>query len=117
MPHLAKSMPAMAALIGLAIAAAAAIDYRHLSTYGSKDGIHPPRILNRKAARAALGNAEFPFGLAFPVGVTTDLRQRVWIADGVTRSIHVFDPAGGYREIKKADEMPIGRPAGIASDK
>jgi DNA-binding beta-propeller fold protein YncE len=92
-------------------------DFRHLYTFGSKEGIHPPRILNRKAARAALGDAEHPYGLAYPVAVTTDLRHRVWIADGVTASVHVFDPAGGsYREIKRAADIPLRQPSGIASD-
>jgi DNA-binding beta-propeller fold protein YncE len=93
------------------------VDFRHLSTYGSKDGIHPPKVLNRKAARAALGNGDHPFGLVYPIGVTTDLHKRVWIADNGTFSVHVFDPAGGYREIKKVDEMVLGHPSGITSDK
>ena len=108
-----------ALLIAAAVAGQATrpIDFRHLSTYGSKEGIHPPKVLNRKAARAAMGEGDHPFGLVFPIGVTTDLRRRVWIADNGTLSIHVFDPAGGYREIKKVDEMPLGHPSGIASDK
>ena len=92
-------------------------EFRHLYTFGSKEGIHPPRILNRKATRAALGDGDHPYGLVFPVGVTTDLHHRVWIADGATASVHVFDPAGGsYREIKRAADLPLRQPSGIASD-
>ncbi len=93
------------------------VDFRHLYTFGSKEGIHPPGILNRKGARAVLGNAEHPFGLVFPVGVTTDLHNRVWIADSGTNSIHVFDTmSGGYREIRRVEEITLRQPSGIASD-
>jgi DNA-binding beta-propeller fold protein YncE len=93
------------------------VEFRHLYTYGTKEGIHPPILLNRKGVRAALGNGDHPYGLVFPVGVTTDLHRRVWIADGVTASVHVFDPvSGAYREIKRAAEAPIRQPSGIASD-
>jgi DNA-binding beta-propeller fold protein YncE len=93
------------------------VEFRHLYTFGSKEGIHPPKILNRKAARAALGDGDHPYGLMFPVGVTTDLHHRVWIADGVTASVHVFDPkSGAYREIKRAAEVPFRQLSAIASD-
>ena len=107
-------------LIVVLLAAAPAtrqVEFRHLYTYGSKEGIHPPKVLNRKGVRAALGDGENPFGLIFPVAVTTDLHHRVWIADNGTASVHVFDPASnGYREIKRADEMPLRQPSGITSD-
>ena len=71
----------------------------------------------RKAVRAALGDGDRPFGLVYPVAVTTDLRHRVWIADGVTASVHVFGPAeGSYREIRRAADIPLRQPSGIASD-
>jgi DNA-binding beta-propeller fold protein YncE len=95
----------------------ASVDFHHLYTFGSKLGIHPPRILNRKLAQAALGAGEHPYGLAFPVGVTTDQKRRVWITDSGTASVHVFDQANGvYREIRRAGEYALQQPAGIAMD-
>jgi DNA-binding beta-propeller fold protein YncE len=74
-------------------------------------------VLSRKPASGALGNADHPYGLAYPVAVTTDLEQRVWITDSGTASVHVFDPAGsGYREIRRLAGTPLQSPAGIASD-
>ncbi len=93
------------------------IDFRHLYTFGSKLGIHPPKLINSKGARAALGDGEHPFGLAFPVAVTTDLHHRVWIADNGTASVHVFDTGdGSYREIRKVGDVTLRQPSGIASD-
>jgi DNA-binding beta-propeller fold protein YncE len=93
------------------------VAFRHLYTFGSREGIHPPRLLNRKGARIALGEGEHPYGLVFPVAVTTDLRNRVWIADNGTASVHVFDPAAGsYREIRRVADIPLRQPSGIASD-
>jgi len=93
------------------------VDFRHLFTFGSKLGIHPPKVLNRKVAKGALGEGDHPYGLVFPVAVTTDLHHRVWIADGVTASVQVFDPEGGsYREIRRAADLMLRQPSGIASD-
>jgi len=93
------------------------VQYRHVYTFGSKPGIHPPKALNRRPATVALGEAEHPYGLAFPVGVTTDNRRRVWITDSGTSSVHVFDPASSaYREIRRAGDTPLQQPSGIASD-
>ena len=63
------------------------IQLHHLYTFGSKQGIHPSRILNRRPATAVFGEGEHPFGLAYPVGVATDLRHRVWITDSGTASV------------------------------
>ncbi|HEV2445653.1 MAG TPA: hypothetical protein VGS58_07015 [Candidatus Sulfopaludibacter sp.] len=88
-----------------------------LYTFGSKEGIHPPTILNRRLARAALGQGENPYGLLFPVAVASDLHGRVWITDGGTRSVHVFDLAGRtYREIRRAGDVLLEQPSGIVSD-
>lgn len=93
------------------------IEFVHQYTFGSKDGIHPPRILNRRAARAALGDGENPYGLQVPTGVTTDLRHRVWITDTGNGSVHVFDRASGaYREFRRAGDTPLQQPWGIAAD-
>lgn len=105
---------ACAALLAAAEPRSAGLQY--LRTYGSREGIHPPRVLNRKLAKGAMGNAEFPFGLGFPVAVTTDLEQRVWITDSGTNSVHVFDRQGGYREIRSLSGVLLQRPSGIASD-
>lgn len=92
--------------------------FRHLYTYGSKQGIHPPRILNRRAARAALGENDHPYGLAFPSSVVTDSKRRVWIADSGTASVHVFDPASGaYREIRRAGDVVLQQPCGLTTDR
>jgi DNA-binding beta-propeller fold protein YncE len=86
-------------------------------TFGSRNGIHPPRLLNKKPALAALGEPENPYGLVFPVAVTTDLRGRVWITDNGTASVHVFDrESGGYREFRKLDGIPLVSPSAITSD-
>ena len=93
------------------------LEFRHLYTFGGKLGIHPPRVLNRKFAKAALGEGEHPYGLVFPVGVTTDARNRVWITDSGTASVHVFDrESGGYSEIRRAGEYALQQPSGIARD-
>jgi sugar lactone lactonase YvrE len=92
-------------------------EFRHLYTFGSPHGIHPPRLLNRKPAATALGRPENPYGLVYPVAVTTDLQGRVWITDTGTASVHVFDHTNGaYREIRKLDGIPLERPSGIAAD-
>ena len=95
----------------------AGVQLSHLYTLGSKHGIHPPRILNRRAVTAALGLGEPPYGLGFPVGVATDLHGRVWITDGATASVHVFDRAtGAYSEIRRVGELLLRQPSGIAAD-
>lgn len=96
--------------------AAQPLQYRYQRTYGSKHGIQPPKILNRKAAKAAVGEAVHPYGLGFPVAVTTDLRGRVWITDNGTNSVHVFGEAGFYREIRRTPDGELQQPAGIATD-
>jgi len=93
------------------------MEFRHLHTFGSKDGIHPPTILNHRAATIALGKSENPYGLVFPVAVATDIRRRVWITDTGTASVHVFDlAAGSYREIRRVEDVPLQQPSGIAVD-
>jgi hypothetical protein len=93
------------------------VDFRHLYTFGSKEGIHPNTVLNRKPAIVALGRAENPYGLVFPVAVVTDLRGRVWITDSGTASVHVFDVAtGAYREIRRVGDVPLRQPSGLAVD-
>ena len=92
--------------------------YQHLCTYGSKHGIHPPKILNRRAARAAIGEDEHPYGLAYPSSVVTDSKHRIWIADSGTASIHVFDPgSAAYREIRRAGDAALQQPAGLTIDR
>jgi sugar lactone lactonase YvrE len=94
-----------------------AVEFRHLYTFGSKQGIHPPRILNRRPATAMLGEGEHPYGLGFPVAVATDLRRRVWITDSGTASVHVFDRvSGAYQEFRRAGDVPFQQPSGIAVD-
>lgn len=94
------------------------VQFRHLYTYGSKDGIHPPRIANKRFAVAATGQSEHPYGLGFPVSVTTDLQHRIWITDSGTASVHVFDTeTGAYREIRRAGDFTLVRPSGIVSDR
>jgi sugar lactone lactonase YvrE len=90
---------------------------QHLYTFGSPQGIHPPRLLNRKPANAALGRPDNPYGLVYPVAVATDHRDRVWITDSGTQSVHVFDRSNGaYREIRRLDNIALEHPSGIASD-
>jgi hypothetical protein len=104
-------------LINILLAAEGSPEFRHLRTYGSKDGIKPPRIANKKAAIAATGQSEHPYGLGFPVAVATDSAGRLWITDSATASIHIFDPAtGAYREVRKAGDATLRQPAGIATD-
>jgi len=112
-------------IAGIVIAAAAlasgqipeSVEFRHLYTFGSKDGIHPRTTLNRKPATAALGKAANPYGLVFPVGVVTDVHGRVWITDSGTLSVHVFDMAtGGYREIRRVGDVLLRQPSGLAAD-
>lgn len=94
------------------------VEYRHLYTFGSKLGIHPPKVLNRRPATVAFGQGEFPYGIAFPTGVTTDHQHRAWITDSATASLHVFDPgSGAYREFRRLDGVALQMPAGIATDK
>jgi len=97
--------------------ASESVQLHHLYTFGSKPGIHPPSILNRRPATVAVGEGEHPYGLAFPVGVATDLRRRVWITDSGTASVHVFDTkTGAYREIRRTANAPLQQPSGIAAD-
>jgi sugar lactone lactonase YvrE len=94
------------------------VQLHHLYTFGSKQGIHPPRILSSRPARVALGQGEHPYGLVFPVGVTTDLHRRVWITDSGTASVHVFDRGtGAYQEIRRTAGIPLQQPSGIAADR
>ena len=67
-----------------------AVEFRHLYTFGSKQGIHPRTVLNRRPATAALGRPDNPYGLVFPVGVAADLHGRVWITDSGTASVHAI---------------------------
>src|ERR1044071_6981257 len=93
------------------------VEFRHLYTFGSKEGIHPPTVLNRKAATATLGKADNPYGLVFPVSVVTDARHRVWITDSGTASVHIFDrTTGGYQEIRKVGDILLQQPSGLAVD-
>jgi sugar lactone lactonase YvrE len=104
-------------LLVLGVFAARPADLFHLYTFGSPHGIHPPRLLNRKAAIGALGRPGNPNGLVYPTAVTTDLQGRAWIADSGTASVHIFDQSnGGYREIHNLAGVPFERPSGIASD-
>ena len=107
-------------LLAAALTAAqpsSSLQFEPLYTFGSQFGIHPPKLLNRKALRAALGNGDFPYGLAHPSGVTTDLKRNVWIADPVTASVHVFGPNNGaYREIRKVGNLPLQQPYGLVTD-
>lgn len=94
------------------------VQYRHVCTFGSKFGVHPPKVLNKKAATAAMGQSDHPYGIGFPVGVTTDTQNRVWIADSGTNSVHMFDrDNGAYREFRRAGDTLFQQPAGIASDR
>jgi DNA-binding beta-propeller fold protein YncE len=93
------------------------VEFRHLYTFGSKEGIHPNTVLNRRPATVAVGKAENPYGLVFPVAVVTDLRRRVWITDSGTASVHVFDVAtGAYHEIRRVGDVPLQQPSGLAVD-
>lgn len=92
------------------------VDIDHLATFGSKDGIHPPRFTNKRLAVAAMGASEHPYGLGFPVAVAVDRHDRVWIADSGTASIHIFDPQGGYREVRKVGATALVQPAGMVAD-
>lgn len=94
------------------------VQFLHECTFGSKEGIHPPRVSNKKWAMAATGKGDFPYGLGFPVGVATDLHHRIWITDSATASVHVFDrETGAYREIRRAGDYTLVRPDGIAADR
>ena len=91
--------------------------YRHLYTFGTRDGIHPPKVLNRKAANTAFGRGEFPWGIGSPQSVVTDRQGRVWISDSGTGSVHVFDPEPGtYREIRRVGEATLQSPSGMIAD-
>jgi DNA-binding beta-propeller fold protein YncE len=93
-------------------------EFRHLYTFGSKEGIHPRTLLNGRPATAAAGRPANPYGLVFPVAVATDAHGRVWISDSGTASAHVFDQASGaYREIRKIGEHPLRQPSGVAADR
>jgi DNA-binding beta-propeller fold protein YncE len=95
----------------------APLQFEHLYTFGSKTGINPPKLVNRKLARAVVGNGDFPYGVGHPSAVTTDLKHNVWIADPVTASVHVFGPnKGAYRQIRKAGDAPLQQPYGLATD-
>jgi len=80
--------------------------------------------MNRRFAIAMVGEDVHPYGLAFPTAVTTDDRRRVWIADRGTASVHIFDLADhhdganhGYREIRRAGDIVLQQPAGLATDR
>ena len=93
------------------------VEFRHLYTFGSRQGIHPNNLLSRRPLIAALGRGEHPWGLGYPVAVTTDFRNRLWITDSATCSVHVFDKkAGAYREIRRVGGVPLEQPSGIAAD-
>lgn len=93
------------------------LEYRHLYTYGSRNGLHPPKVLNRRPAATAMGQGDFPWGIGVPEAVATDRAGRVWITDSGTNSVHVFDTAtGGYKEIRRAGDAQLQQPAGIVAD-
>jgi len=95
----------------------ALFQFEHLYTFGSKSGIHPPKLVNKKLLRAALGNGDFPYGLGHPSAITTDLKHNVWIADPVTASVHVFGPNNGaYRQIRKVGDVLLQQPYGLVTD-
>ena len=107
--------------LGLIVVAVAgqsqSVQFDHRYTFGSKYGIHPPKFLSTKAAIGALGTGEHPYGLGYPVGVTTDVRGRLWITDIGTASVHVFDmSSGGYREIRRVGDAILQQPSGIVTD-
>jgi DNA-binding beta-propeller fold protein YncE len=107
-------LAAMAAADGAPVAP---FQFNYLYTFGSEHGIHPPKLVNRKLLRAALGNGDFPWGLGHPSAVTTDLKRNVWIADPVTASVHVFGPNNGaYRQIKKVGDVLLQQPYGLVTD-
>jgi sugar lactone lactonase YvrE len=94
------------------------VELRYLCTFGSKEGIHPPRLANKKAAVAAVGQGEHPYGLGFPVAVATDTKGRIWITDSATSSVHVFDrSSSAYKEFRKLPDATLVQPAGIAADR
>ena len=106
--------------MALALAAGqppASVEFRHLCTFGSKEGIHPPKILDRKVSTAALGKSGNPHGLLFPVAVAVDRDRRVWIADTGTASVHIFDIGGSYREIRRVGQEALRQPSGLAADR
>ena len=107
-------------LAAVAAAAGAPIvpfQFDYLYTFGSKTGIHPPKLVNRKLARAVVGDGDHPYGLAHPSAVTTDLKHNLWIADPVTASVHVFSPnKGAYRQVRKAGDVPLQQPYGLVTD-
>ena len=97
---------------------ASVVQYQHLQTFGSKLGIQPPKLLNHRFAKLAVGDSDFPYGIAAPMGVIVDTRNRVWIADAGTASIHIFDSAkNGYQQIHRAGDIQLERPSGIAIDR
>lgn len=108
-------------LLWIALASAQTIrelQYQYRCTYGSKHGIHPSKVLNKRAARAALGDDEHPYGLGYPTGVVADKRHRIWIADSGTASVHVFDPeTKAYREFRRAGDVMLQQPSGLATDR
>jgi DNA-binding beta-propeller fold protein YncE len=96
---------------------AVSFPFDYLYTFGSKKGIHPPKLLNRKLFRGAFGDGDFPYGVGHPSQVTTDLKHNVWIADPVTASVHVFGPNNGaYRQIRKVGDVPLQQPYGLVTD-
>ena len=98
--------------------AASVVQYQHVETFGSKLGIQPPKLLNRRFAKLAVGESEIRYGIAAPMGVIVDTRNRVWIADAGAASIHIFDPAkNGYQQIHRAGDVQLERPAGIDIDR
>ena len=105
------------AVVGFLEAQTITPEFRYLYTLGSKDGIHPPRLGNRKSTTAVVGNGEHPYGLVYPVAVATDARNRVWITDSGTASVHVFDRiTGAYKEFRKTADGAFVQPSGIARD-
>ncbi|MDE3198488.1 MAG: hypothetical protein KGN84_19220, partial [Acidobacteriota bacterium] len=112
-------------LTAIAISSAAAavagtapsLEYRHVATYGSREGIHTPEALNRRPAKTAFGEGDFPWGIGVPNGVCTDLKGRLWITDSGVSAIHIFDRANnGYRQIRRAGDLTLRQPSGIVSD-
>ena len=110
----------MGVLLVVALASAQVpdtIEFQYRYTFGSKLGIHPPKILHSKSAKVILGESDRPYGLLLPVAVVTDHSHRVWITDRGTSSLHVFDrTTGAYHEIRKAGDVPLQQPAGLTAD-
>jgi DNA-binding beta-propeller fold protein YncE len=93
------------------------LQFQHLFTLGSKDGLNPTQKFAGRYGRLAFGKPERPSPVITPDSVTVDPDERVWITDRGAACVHIFDIIQSlYRSLRGTGDVDFQCPSGIASD-